>query len=77
MQHRHIHDPAWTLAAIDSVLERGDLRDWRELFAAARRDQAVSERILQVARSHDVPGSSLMAIYLVGQLHPNLVRPAA
>jgi hypothetical protein len=36
MDHRHLKTQFWSAAAVDSVLERGDLKDWRELFAAAQ-----------------------------------------
>ena len=77
MQHRHLNSEEWTLAAIDSALERGDLPDWRELFAAAREDLELARRILHVARSHDIPGSSVMAVGLVERLWPELVATRA
>lgn len=77
MEHRHLNTTQWTAAAIDSLLERGDLDDWRGLFAAVRSDESLAQRVLQVAHAHDVPGSSALAIALVRRLWPMLVRDAA
>jgi hypothetical protein len=75
MQHRHLNTRTWTLAAVDSALERGDLPDWRELFAAAQQDRAVARRILQMAAQ---PGSASgpLACALVFAVYPEL-RPAS
>jgi len=53
MQHRHLKTNGWSLAAIDSALERGNLEDWRELFAEARKDKKIAESILKVAAKPD------------------------
>ena len=52
MLHRHLNHSDWTLAAIDDVIARGRLDDWKELrdVAAVRSD--VCERILRVAEPH-------------------------
>jgi len=64
MQHRHLTaDVGWSKAAIDSVLERGDLPDWRELFAAAAQDSSLAASVIEVAEQHPTPGSAL-AIHL-------------
>jgi hypothetical protein len=65
MPHRHMNTTEWTLAAIDSTLERGDLADWRELFAAVRRDRAIAAKVLRVTESHDVGGATTLARELV------------
>lgn len=72
MQHRHIDTQEWTVTAIDSLLERGDLKDWRELFGAARRDAAIARRVLETARFRRVPGSSAVAEFLVIRLWPEM-----
>ena len=72
MQHRHLDTDEWTLEAIDSVLERGDLPDWRELFTAVRTDHALAAKVLHVARHHDLGGASLLACSLVQHAWPDL-----
>lgn len=72
MKHRHLTTSEWTLATIDSVLEYGDLPDWRELFAAASSNQEVAKNILKIAETHYVEGSSALAKTLVQQLWPDL-----
>jgi len=67
MQHRHLAaDVGWSKAAIDSVLERGDLADWRELFAAATQDSSLAASVIEVAEQHPTSASAL-AIYLAEQ----------
>jgi hypothetical protein len=65
MKHRHLDTTEYTLAAIDSVLEYGDLPDWRALFAAARRDPRLAEKVLHIARHRPADGASELAIYLL------------
>lgn len=75
MQHRHINSADWTLAAIDSLLERGDLPDWRDLFALVRADRELALSVLRVARAHRVPGASIIAEHLVLRSWPELGPP--
>lgn len=77
MQHRHVETTRWTAAAIDSLLERGDLSDWRELFAAIAKDMDLGRLVLRVASQHDVPGASVLATRLVARIWPTLARTAA
>ena len=64
MQHRHLTaDASWSKAAVDSILERGDLADWQELFAASTKDGNLAATIIEVARQHPTVGSGL-AIHL-------------
>ncbi len=72
MEHRHLTTTEWSRAAIDSALEYGDLADWRELFDAARRDRALAEDVLFVARAHRLAGSSRLSECLVAELWPEL-----
>ncbi len=74
MQHRHLNTTEWTLDAIDSALERGDLADWRELFRAVRADRAVAERVLHVAEHHDLAGASVIARELTIRMWAELGR---
>ncbi len=72
MEHRHLTTPHWSAAAVDSALERGDLKDWRELFTAVRADSAMAELVLRVARQHGTDGASILATALVERLRPGL-----
>jgi len=68
MRHRHLDvEPATPvselgLAALDDVLERGDLADWRPLLAEVRRDPwgSVADRILHLVEHHQMPGTSAL-----------------
>jgi hypothetical protein len=48
MEHRHLSGSRWTLAAVDDVIARGGLKDWKELRRAAVDEADVRERILRV-----------------------------
>ena len=52
MLHRHLNHSEWTLAAIDDVIARGRLDDWKELRDAATADTKIQERILRVSKRH-------------------------
>jgi hypothetical protein len=77
MQHRHLNTTEWTLAAVDSVLERGDVADWRELFEAVRGDRGLAQRVLQVVNGHDLGGAGVIARATVLRLWPVLGAPSA
>jgi len=53
MQHRHLNHSDYTLAAIDDVIERGNLRDWADLARAVVGDETgrVREKVLRVSRA--------------------------
>ena len=71
MHHRHLNTDKWTAATIDSILERGDLPDWKELFAAARNNREVADLVLRVAREHDLGGASILAKILIERFTGN------
>ena len=52
MLHRHLNHSDWTLAAIDDVIARGKLNDWKELRDAATSRKEIREKILQVAKPY-------------------------
>jgi hypothetical protein len=52
MFHRHLNHSEWTLAAIDDVIARGRLDDWKELRDAADNRTDIRQRILLVAEPH-------------------------
>jgi hypothetical protein len=74
MLHRHLNTQTWTAAAIDSILDRGDLQDWRDLFAAVRTNPEVADLVLRVATAHDMGGASILAKALVERLKPSKAR---
>jgi len=72
MQHRHLNTDEWSAAAVDSALERGDLKDWQELFAVVERNREVAALVLRVASAHDMGGASILAKALVKRIWPGL-----
>jgi hypothetical protein len=52
MHHRHLTHQAFTLAAIDDVIGRGQRTDWAELRRAVLADPSLREKVLQVCRAH-------------------------
>ena len=54
------------------ILWRGDLPDWRELFAAAKADKQLAENILAIAAKRDHGGASVLARELAIRLWPDL-----
>ena len=74
MEHRHLDTLHWSAAAIDSLLERGDLHDWRELFRAVEQSAELAELVVKVASHHDVGGASILARALVERFRPGLQR---
>jgi hypothetical protein len=72
MKHRHLDTAEWSLAAIDSALERGDLADWREMFAAAEEDREIALRLLRVASRPQSGSAGILAKSLVLRLYPGL-----
>jgi DNA-binding XRE family transcriptional regulator len=66
MRHRHLDvDPATPpsalgAAALDDLLDRGNLEDWQPLLVEIRRDPhgALAERVLQLVADHPMYGTS-------------------
>lgn len=52
MLHRHLNHSNWTLAAIDDVITRGRLDDWKELRDAATSNTEIRDKILRVTKPH-------------------------
>lgn len=66
MIHRHLNANAgWSKAAIDSVLERGSLPEWRELFDQVERDREFAAMVLEVARQHPISGVLPLVEFMV------------
>jgi hypothetical protein len=51
MWHRHLNHNDWTLAAVDDVIARGRMADWKALRDAQAKDADVRDRIVQVCQS--------------------------
>lgn len=68
MRHRHLEIPEGTpvedlgLAALDDLLDRGDLDDWRPLLRAIAADPhgQLSERVLHLVDAHQMQGTSAL-----------------
>ena len=58
MLHRHLNHSEWTLAAIDDVIARGRLDDWKQLRDAATSRPEIREKILQVSKPRNLPNES-------------------
>jgi hypothetical protein len=52
MLHRHLNHSDWTLAAVDDVIARGRLEDWKQLRDAADMRAEIRARILRVSGAH-------------------------
>jgi hypothetical protein len=52
MLHRHLNHSELTLAAIEDVIARGRLDDWKELRDAAAHRKEIRDRILRVSKPH-------------------------
>ncbi len=52
MEHRHLNHSRYTIAAIDSVITRGEKADWLELMEAAKTDSALLEKIDRVCHAN-------------------------
>ena len=72
MLHRHLNHSSWTLAAIDDVIARGRLSDWKELGDAAAGQTEIRDRILRVSAPHFVR-SLRAAISLLEPLCPKAI----
>jgi hypothetical protein len=55
MRHRHLNHDRFTRAAIDDIIARGRLPEWRALREALKADPSVRSKVLRVcaARSGD------------------------
>ncbi len=71
MRHRHINTTEWTSEAIFSVLERGDLPEWKKLMKAARADEKLAEKIRSIASRYPDDGTFVLACALVRERRSN------
>jgi hypothetical protein len=70
MRHRHLNDDVGlTSAAIDDILDRGELADWLELRDAAVNEREVADRIIAVCRAHQMYGTSPLWIEVICRIY--------
>lgn len=55
---------------VAQILDRGDLHDWRALYALAREDQALRERIARVVATVKLPYGHFWLATLASLGHP-------
>lgn len=65
MKHRHLSTQTWNLAAIDSVLEYGNLQDWKELFIAVKKDLHIANKLNKLILKKRSNKSSALAKILL------------
>ena len=67
MKHRHLNHEELTLAALDDILERGDLRDWTPLVLEIQLEpfREVAQKVLQICDNHEIYGSTRLFRRLV------------
>jgi len=60
MKHRHLTHEAFTLAAIEDILERGSMPDWAPLVHAIEADPhgEIAEKTLRICTTRDIYGAS-------------------
>ena len=65
MKHRHVNTSEINAVAVASIIERGDIEDWRELFAKINLSPALRTSVLAlVKQSHDDDGYMLVKLLL-------------
>jgi hypothetical protein len=68
MTHRHLTTTEWTPMAIESLFERGVLKDWREFSKALRANPTLVTTAVRVADYHEDRGSVAILRILVDSL---------
>ena len=70
--HRNLTTSEWTLMALESLMERGQLADWREFARALEGNEQLARDALRVSEYvEDRASASLMRV-LVSQQFPDL-----
>jgi hypothetical protein len=72
MYHRHLTTQQWTLMAIESMMERGQLADWREFARALRKSKRIAADTLRVCEYVEDRPSAALARALVSSYFPEL-----
>lgn len=65
MRHRHLTTQQWTLMAIESLLERGQLADWREFARDLGQSKRLAADTLRVCEYAEDRRSAALAKILV------------
>ena len=76
MKHRHITTTEWTLMAIESLFDRGNLDDWKEFARALRADPTIAERAIRVCQYREADGAEGIALAIIGSVCPSALPPA-
>lgn len=72
MHHRHLTTQEWTLMAIESMMERGQLADWQEFARALSRSERLAVDTLRVCQHVEDRPSAALAQALVFSCYPQL-----
>ena len=72
MHHRHLTTQEWTLMAIESLMERGQLADWREFAQALSKSERLATDTLRVCEYAEDRRSAALARVLVSSCYPEL-----
>lgn len=77
MRHRHLTTHEWTLMAIESLLERGQLADWQEFALALSKSERLAADTLRVCEYVEDRRSAALARVLVFASFPELAGRAS
>ena len=72
MRHRHLTTQEWTLMAIESLMERGQLADWRQFAQALATSERLAQNTLRVCEYVEDRASAALARVLVFSCYPEL-----
>ena len=72
MLQRHLTTTSWNLMAIEALMERGALEDWREFAAALRADPEVGRAVARVCAYRPADGARELARTLLQHYYPDL-----
>ena len=70
MHHRHIITQEWTIMALESLMERGELADWREFVQALKGNELLALRALRVSDTIEDRASAALARVLILGRYP-------
>lgn len=76
MKHRHITTDGWSRMAIDSLVDRGTLADWKEFVDMLRRGGEVARDAIYMCEHHANRDSAALAMVFLEEFYPELVRRA-
>ncbi|HKI16248.1 MAG TPA: hypothetical protein VKA15_00125 [Isosphaeraceae bacterium] len=72
MMHRNLTTSEWTLMALESLIERGQLADWREFARALKGNERLARAALRVSEYVKHRASASLVRVLVSQRFPGL-----